>query len=85
MIAIGDVQSTSRWYPDVPGFESGHGGSEYGQLVCNGELVLQLHEWQAHDHPDLVIEGQLPYGNGVVLWFYTENFDGAVDRVRSSK
>jgi catechol 2,3-dioxygenase-like lactoylglutathione lyase family enzyme len=70
MIAVRDVQATSAWYQRVLGFTSGHGGSEYEQLLSNGELVLQLHEWDAHEHPNLGDPSAQPHGNGVVLWFH---------------
>jgi catechol-2,3-dioxygenase len=43
MIAVADVQQASRWYQQVLGAISGHGGPEYEQLMVGGELVMQLH------------------------------------------
>ena len=53
MIAVRDVAASSRGYQELLGCESGHGGAEYERLVKNGELVLQLRAWGAHDHPNL--------------------------------
>jgi predicted enzyme related to lactoylglutathione lyase len=32
----------------------------------------------------LLIDKQVPVGNGIVLWFRTDRFDAAVERVRQS-
>lgn len=73
MIAVADVEATSRWFQNTLGLRSGHGGKEYEQLLSGDELVLQLHEWDAHEHPNLGDPGRKPYGNGVVLWFNEPN------------
>ena len=41
MIAVTDVERASRWYQRILGATSGHGGSEYEQLLVDGEMVLQ--------------------------------------------
>jgi catechol 2,3-dioxygenase-like lactoylglutathione lyase family enzyme len=80
LIAVRDVQASSRWYQAVLGCESGHGGAEYEQIVFEGRMVLQLHGWDAHEHPHIGNPDSKPYGNGVLLWFQTDNFDGVVER-----
>jgi hypothetical protein len=80
MIAVRDVVASSRWYQALLGCKSGHGGPEYEQLVHDGRLILQLHHWDAHEHPHLGDPASKPYGNGVLLWFQTDAFDAAVDR-----
>jgi catechol 2,3-dioxygenase-like lactoylglutathione lyase family enzyme len=77
LIAVRDVPASSRWYQQLLGCTSGHGGDEYEQLVDPaGTLILQLHAWDAHDHPHL----GGPHGNGVLLWFQVGAFDAAVAR-----
>ena len=83
LITVHDVLASSRWYQDVLGFQSGHGGPEYEQLVSDGRMVMQLHHWDAHEHPHLGDPGSRPYGNGVVLWFQTDGFDVALQRIRA--
>ncbi len=70
MIAVADVTATSAWYQKALGLASGHGGDEYEQLVAAGEVVLQLHAWDTHEHPHLGDPAQRPYGNGTLLWFH---------------
>jgi predicted enzyme related to lactoylglutathione lyase len=48
----------------------------------SGRLLLQLHAWDAEDHPNLVNADVGPHGHGVVLWFQVDDFDSAVERAR---
>lgn len=80
LIAVRNVQVSSRWYQAVLGCESGHGGPDYEQIVYKGRMILQLHHWDAHEHPHMGNPDVKPYGNGVLLWFQTDEFDAAVDR-----
>jgi hypothetical protein len=43
LIAVRDVEASSRWYQRLLGLESGHGGPHYERLLADGVLVLQLH------------------------------------------
>jgi len=80
LIAVRDVEATSRWYQRL-GCESGHGGAEYDQLVDpTGNLILQLHAWEAHEHPHMGDPAIRPYGNGVLVWFQVDDFDPAIER-----
>lgn len=83
LIAVRDVQASSRWYQTLLGCKSGHGGPSYEQIVYNGRLVLQLHHWDAHEHPHLGNAALKPLGNGMLLWFQTDEFDAAVQRARA--
>ena len=87
LIAVRDVEASSRWYQHLFGCQSGHGGREYERLLFERDLVLQLHAWDvAHDqHPHLGRADLKPYGNGVLLWFETDRFDAAVGRARELK
>ena len=84
LIAVDDVQGTSAWYQAVLGFTSGHGGDEYEQLMSDGRMVMQLHSWDAHEHPHLGVQGARPYGNGVVLWFLSSEVERAYARARDA-
>lgn len=82
LIAVADVEATSAWYQAVLGLASGHGGSEYEQLLDGDLMVMQLHRWEAHGHLHLGDPALQPYGNGVLLWFQTDDFDAALARIR---
>jgi len=82
LIAVADVEESSRWYQRLLGCESAHGGPEYERLVRDGELILQPHAWEAeHHHGPIGDPHTKPYGNGALLWFETDEFDSAVARV----
>ncbi len=82
MLAVRDVPAASRWYQNVLGARSGHGGDEYEQIVVEGRMVLQLHGLEeAHHHGGLVKPG-VPLGNGVAVWFEVEEMDAAIARIR---
>lgn len=50
LIAVDDVEATSRWYQRLLGCKSDHGGKEYERLVFDGKLVMQLHHWDVEHH-----------------------------------
>ncbi len=83
MIAVRDVAASSRWYQQLLGCKSDHGGSEYDRLVKDGQLLLQLHQWNAPEHPNMGEPDAAPHGYGVLLWFRTKDFDAIVKRARS--
>ena len=81
LVAVTDVEASSRWYQRLLGCRSDHGGSEYERLVWNGELILQLHSFEAeHDHVRIGDRNDKPYGNGVLLWFEADDFEAVVER-----
>jgi catechol 2,3-dioxygenase-like lactoylglutathione lyase family enzyme len=84
MIAVTDVEASSRWYQRVLGAESGHGGPEYEQLLAAGVLVLQLHLLQEAHHHQAIGDPAVPLGNGVALWFTADPFEDAVARCRTA-
>ena len=83
LIAVRNVEASSRWYQAVLGCDSGHGGPEYERLVYQGQLILQLHHWDVHGHPHLGDPQTHPYGNGAILWFQTDALDAAIARIRA--
>jgi catechol 2,3-dioxygenase-like lactoylglutathione lyase family enzyme len=81
LLAVGDVEATSRWYQQLLGCTSGHGGPEYERLMAGDRLVLQLHRWEVeHDHGPIGDRATRPYGNGVLVWFEVDDFDATVQR-----
>jgi predicted enzyme related to lactoylglutathione lyase len=81
LIAVSDVEASSRWYQRLLGCRSDHGGPAYERLVSNGVLILQLHRFDVeHHHGRIGDPLDKPYGNGLLLWFEIEDFDAAVAR-----
>lgn len=81
LIAVRDVEAASRWYQELLGLVSDHGGPHYERLLADGTLVLQLHRDETeHDH-GRIRDATQPVGNGMLLWFgETSDFDGVVTR-----
>ena len=82
LVVVHDVQASSRFYTELLGAQSGHGGEEYEQIVMDGELVLQLHRIDVEHHHGPLAAAEIPLGNGVLLWFEVSDFEAAVDRAR---
>jgi predicted enzyme related to lactoylglutathione lyase len=81
MIAVRDVEASSRWYQQLLGFHSDHGGPEYERLLAEDTLVLQLHHRDVEHHHGVFARPDLDVGNGVLLWFgEVSDFDGVVSR-----
>ena len=87
LIAVSDVEASSRWYQRLLGCASAHGGSEYERLVAkNGDLILQLHSFAVeHHHGAIGDVADKPYGNGVLLWFEVDDFEAAAARAAEMK
>ncbi|MDR3622526.1 MAG: VOC family protein [Paludisphaera borealis] len=86
LIAVHDVEASSRWYQRLLGCQSAHGGSEYERLTAQGVLILQLHRWEVeHHHGPIGDPDAKPYGNGVLLWFEIDDFDAALSRAEAMK
>jgi len=86
LIAVTDVEASSRWYQQLLGCTSAHGGREYERLEKDGVLVMQLHRFEVeHHHGAIGNPDDKPYGNGVLLWFEIDDFDEAMQRVEALK
>jgi catechol 2,3-dioxygenase-like lactoylglutathione lyase family enzyme len=83
LIAVNDVEASSRFYQKLLGCESGHGGRRYETLVNQGNIVLQLHAWDEEEHPNLMNRDEARPGHGVLLWFEINEFESAVERVHA--
>ena len=84
LIVVRDVPESSRFYTNLLGAESGHGGDEYEQVVSDGEILLQIHRLDVMDHHGPLASEDVPLGNGILVWFEVADFDAAVERARAS-
>jgi len=84
MIVVADVEAASRWFHEVFGLASGHGGPEYEMLIDGSDVVAQLHQWEVDEHPHLGDRADPSRGNGILLWFATDDFDTVLHRVEES-
>jgi catechol 2,3-dioxygenase-like lactoylglutathione lyase family enzyme len=80
LLVVGDVEASSRWYQDVLGLVSAHGGPNYEMLAFEGRVVLQLHHVDADEHPLL---GRPP-STGIAVWFADADVDATLARIESA-
>jgi catechol 2,3-dioxygenase-like lactoylglutathione lyase family enzyme len=81
MVAVRDVEASSRWYQRLLGLQSDHGGPQYERLLSAGTLVLQLHDRDTAHHHGRIGDPGRETGNGVLLWFgEVADFDQVVAR-----
>jgi predicted enzyme related to lactoylglutathione lyase len=86
MIAVRDVEASSRWYQQLLGLASDHGGPEYERLLADGVLVLQLHHLEVAHHHGRIADPDQAVGNGVLLWFgEVTDFEGVLERAAQLK
>jgi catechol 2,3-dioxygenase-like lactoylglutathione lyase family enzyme len=86
LIAVRDVRASSRWYAELLAADSlpEHAHRDlYERISSSGRLILQLHAWDAEDHPNLINRSAAPPGHGVLLWFQVDDFDFVVGRARA--
>ena len=75
IIAVKDIEASSKWYKSVFGCKSMHGGQEFDILVSeNEEVLLCLHKWGEHQHPTMANPAITP-GNGLIIYFRTEHMN----------
>jgi catechol 2,3-dioxygenase-like lactoylglutathione lyase family enzyme len=84
LIAVTNVPAASRWYQQILGAQSGHGGDEYERLLVDGTLILQLHRVDVEHHHGSLVDAEQPLGNGVAVWFEVDDFDALVARSRQA-
>lgn len=81
IIAVKDVEASSKWYQNIFNCRSLHGGHEFDVLVTeNNEVLICLHQWGTHDHPTMTAV-DLPVGNGLILYFRTDHLKDIRERV----
>jgi catechol 2,3-dioxygenase-like lactoylglutathione lyase family enzyme len=88
LIAVRNVRASSRWYAELLGADPlpDHPHRDvYDRIWRSGRLLLQLHAWDAEEHPNLVNADAAPPGHGVLLWFEVSDFDSVVERARRLK
>ena len=80
MLAVDDVEASSRWYQALLGLRSDHGGPHYERLLAGDTLVLQLHHRDTPHHHGAIAQPGAALGHGILVWFEVTDFDAAVAR-----
>jgi predicted enzyme related to lactoylglutathione lyase len=75
IIAVRNIETSSKWYQSIFNWKSMHGGNHFEVLVSeDDEVCICLHPWGTHGHPTMKDPDVTP-GNGLILYFRTENMD----------
>lgn len=75
IIAVKDVDASSKWYQKIFGFKNNHGGDHFAVLASDdNEIIICLHKWEEHNHPTMT-NPNITAGNGLLLYFRTENIN----------
>ncbi len=82
MIVVRDVEVSSRWYQELLGVTSAHGGKEFEMLMEDGQLLLMLHHLDLGEHPAMVAPGEGAAGRGVLLYFSVNDIRAVFERAR---
>jgi catechol 2,3-dioxygenase-like lactoylglutathione lyase family enzyme len=84
IIAVRDVELSSRWYQSLLASPNNHAGSAvFDQILdADGTVLLCLHHWGDHGHPSLLNVHDGTPGNGLLLFFRVDDFDIALQRAR---
>lgn len=81
VITVKSVNGSAAFYCAILGAERGHVGDDYAQILWGGDMIMQLHDFSGDDdHPPLGNPDQA-LGNGVTLWFETDDFVALIQRI----
>jgi len=85
VIGVDNVPRSFEWYQSLFGQAKAAPAHDYwGQLLDDdGEVLLCLHAWGAHDHPSLTDPALARPGNGLLLFFRVDDFDACLLRARA--
>lgn len=85
IIGVRNVPGSFTWYRSLLGLpETAPAHDYFGQILdADGTVLLCLHKWGDHDHPSLTSPDRAPPGNGLLLFFRVDDFDGALQRART--
>jgi len=89
ILAVRDVRASARWYARILGSTEPIGSPPsdhehiYRRIYVGAEMVLQLHAWDAENHPNLIDANRAPVGHGVLVWFEVDDYAAAAARARA--
>ena len=74
MLFTRDVEASSRWYQQLLGVKSGHGGPEYEMIVDDeGNLLFQFHHLEGDEHNVGIASESTARGAGVLIYVSVPN------------
>jgi catechol 2,3-dioxygenase-like lactoylglutathione lyase family enzyme len=86
ILGVRDVRASYQWYQRLLGFPVDEPAHDYFGMVCDrdGTVLVCLHVWGAHEHPPLASADVATPGNGLLLFFRVDDYEGALTRARAT-
>lgn len=86
ILGVRDVRTSYRWYQRLLGLAVDAPAHDYFGVVADadGTVLVCLHAWGAHEHPSLTSADVASPGNGLLLFFRVDDYDGALARTRAT-
>lgn len=81
LITVSSIAESARFYCAALGARRGHMGESYAQILVGDRMILQLHDSDGDDNHEPLIDPNMAVGNGVVLWFETDDVDALLQRI----
>ena len=85
IIGVKDVAGSAAWYQSLFGqTQTPPSHDHFGRILDDdGTVLLCLHQWGEHEHPSLMSPDTAPPGNGLLLFFRVDDFDGILSNGRA--
>ena len=84
IIAVKNVEASSKWYEKIFGLRNEHGGDHFSVLISDdNEITICLHKWNEDNHPTMMNPAIAP-GNGLLLYFRTDDMNNIYQRALES-
>lgn len=80
MLVVRDVEASSRWYQQLLGATSGHGGDQFEMIMRDGDIELMLHHSDIDEHPVIPYPAAGPLGGGVLINIRDADVEGVHGR-----
>lgn len=81
LITVRSVNDSAKFYCQLLGAQRGHEGDNYAQILLDGEMIMQIHDFDSDPNHEPLGDASLPLGNGVVLWFETDDVESLETRI----
>lgn len=84
IIGVRDVTASFKWYQALFGQrQTAPAHDHFGQIVdTDGTVLVCLHRWGDHGHASLTSPDDWRAGNGLLLFFRIDDFDGTLRRAK---
>ena len=80
IIAVKNIEASSKWYEKIFGLRNEHGGGHFSVLISeDNEITLCLHKWEEDNHPTMMNPAIAP-GNGLLLYLRTDDMNNIYQR-----